>query len=369
MYVSNSIQSLVPYKPGKSIEETQRELGISEVYKLASNENPLGPSPMAIEAMKKALDEIHRYPDSAQYRLCSVLGEKYGVKVDQIAIGNGSNELLDLIIRVFAEPGGSIITCLSSFIAYKICAQAARVKTIEIPLKDDLSFNLAGIRAYIENPSNETPRLVFIANPNNPTGSYTGTEELHVFLEAMKGRDDILIVLDEAYCEFVRADDYPDGIELQKKYSNLVVVRTLSKVYGLAGIRIGWMSASEEVIDFVQRVRNPFNVNSLAQEAAIAALSDHDFLQRSQEVNWSGLDFFYKELNRLGLPYWESQGNFVLFDVGQDSSFIYEALLKKGVIMRPVKGYGLKTHLRLSVGLQPENERAIRSLSEVLSEE
>lgn len=362
MKVSDEILNLVPYRPGKPIEETQREYGLSKVFKLASNENPLGPSPKAIEAMTRAISGVHRYPDASCYELKQALCQKYGITEDRLTFGNGSNELIDLLIRIFGEPGDTMVTSEGAFIAYQICAQAARVKMEKLPLSNHLGFQIPAFIERIKDPSQPTPKVVFLANPNNPTGSYINEKDLVGILEVTQGSEETLIVLDEAYNEFVRAKDYPDSIELQKKYPHLVVLRTLSKVYGLAGVRIGWMLAEPEIIDLVNRVRNPFNVNSLAQVAAIAALEDDVFLQKAQTVNWEGLDYFYRELDRLGLDYWPSEGNFVLFDTGQDSLEVYECLLKQGVIVRPVKGYGLLTHLRLSVGLPEENKEAIAAL-------
>ena len=366
MKVSQEILNLIPYQPGKPIEETQREYGLSKVYKLASNENPLGPSPMAQAAMTQSIKDLHRYPDGSSFQLKKVIAEKYAVAPEKVTFGNGSNELIDLLVRVFAEPGERILTSVSAFIAYELCAQAARVQIEKISLNAEMGYDIPAFIERLTSREKQMPRMIFIANPNNPTGSYINTEELTSLLEATKDIQDFLVVLDEAYNEFVRAEDYPNSIEMQKKYPHLVVLRTLSKVYGIAGLRIGWMLAEPELIDLVNRVRNPFNVNSLAQVGAAAALKDVDFLQRSQQVNWQGLDYFYKELERLQLKYWPSQGNFVLFDTGHDSSAVYERLLQKGVIMRPVKGYGLMTHLRLSVGLPEENQMAMSALEEVL---
>ena len=368
--VSSHIRNLVPYSPGKPISETKRELGLETVVKLASNENPLGPSPKALKAIQAALQEIHLYPDAAAYELGQAFAERYGVPRECLVFGNGSNELIDLLVRVFCEPNKeAILTSDAAFVAYPICAQAARVEVKTTPLTQDLKFDLQAMAAQLRQPElAQRVRLVFIANPNNPTGTYVNQGELEAFLAEFGNREDLLVVLDEAYVEFVRALDYPSGLELMKQYPGLVLLRTLSKVYGLAGLRVGALVARPELADLLHRVRNPFNVNSLAQAAAAAALSDQDYLKRVQELTWSGLDYFYKELEALGLKYWPSQGNFVLFDSLRDSSALFQSWLKRGVISRPVKNYGLATHIRLSVGLREENELAMSTLAEVLKE-
>lgn len=369
MKVSSDIASLKPYVPGKSIQETMREYNLDSVVKLASNENPLGLSSMALKAIIEALPELHRYPDASFAELKQAMSEYYEVEPKYMSFGNGSNELIDLLIRVFCEPGDCILTSEKAFIAYKICAKAASVKTFELPMGEDLKFPLQSLVEFLKNPNNPKPKLLFIANPNNPTGTYIGHKELKSFLDEVSNIPDLLVVLDEAYCEFVREDEAVDGAKLFKEYKNLVLLRTLSKVFGLAGLRVGTLIAQPEVVDYINRVRNPFNVNSLAQVAAPAAVKDKSYIQKAQEVNWKGLDYFYKELERLGLPYWKSQANFVLFDTQRDVMACNEALLTKGVIMRPLLGYGLKTHLRLSVGLMKENQVAIKALEEVLKEQ
>lgn len=366
-HVSKEILTLVPYKPGKPISETQREYNLKDVYKLASNENPLGPSPKAMEAIKKAISTLALYPDAAAYELTQAIHQHWKIPTTNIAFGNGSNEIIDILIRIFCEPGSSILTSDKAFVAYQVCAQAARVNVQFCPLDPGFKVNLKKMGDMIE-ASKNPPRLVFIANPNNPTGTYSAGTEVTEFLERFKNRHDILFVFDEAYVEFVRAKDYKPAQDYFGKYPNLLISRTLSKVYGLAGLRIGVLLAPQPVIELFNRVRNPFNINELAQVAAVAALSDFDFIKKSQAVTWEGLDFFYKKLSDLKLPFVESQGNFVLFDTLRDSSRMNIALLKKGVIMRPVSNYGLPTHLRLSVGLQKENEIAMGALKEALNE-
>ncbi len=366
MKVSEEIRSLIPYKPGKPIEETKRDYNLTEVVKLASNENPLGPSPKVLSAIQEALPEIHRYPDASCFQLSEKLSGKLGIDKNQIVFGNGSNELIDLVIRVFCEPGSRVLMSDKSFIAYKICAQAARVETKEFAMGNDLKIDASGIAEYFETTNDPKDRVLFIANPNNPTGSYMGNEEILRICEATKGRDNFMVILDEAYNEFVRAPDYPDALELVKKYKHVVNMRTMGKVYGLAGIRIGYMIAHPEHCDYIHRVRNPFNVNSLAQVAALAALDDQDYLQKAQQTNWAGLDYFYNELESLRLPFIRSEANFVLFDSRRNGGQFTEELLKKGLIVRPMAGYGLPRHIRLSVGLESENQFAMKRIKEVL---
>lgn len=366
MKFSNEIETLKPYKPGKPIAETQREFGLKEVVKLASNENPIGASKQVVSAIEKAALEIHRYPDASCYELKHAMAGYYGVSTEMMTFGNGSNELIDLLIRLYCDPRkDKVLTSKGAFIAYKICSQVSRVETLEIPLSENLRFDLLALAKKLEADSGSI-RLVFIANPNNPTGTYVNESELIEFLDIAQKYENTLIVLDEAYNEFVRAKDYPQSLDLMKKYKNVASLRTLSKVYGIAGLRLGVLIAQPEVIGFIDRIRNPFNVNLLAQEAAKAAVADREYLKKSQQVNWEGLDYFYKEFSQMGLKYWESQGNFVLIDCERDSEEINLELLKLGLIVRPVKGYGLATHLRVSVGLPEENKFAVEAIKQVL---
>jgi len=368
MKVSAEILNLVPYKPGKPIAETQREFGLKDVYKLASNENPLGPSPKAIEAIRKALDNQHRYPDPVCYDLIQKISQKWQVPASQVGIGNGSNELIDLIIRIFCEPGDSILTSEAAFVAYKVCAQAARVKVRTVPLRSDLTLDLKGIADdFFRNPTAKT-QLIFIPNPNNPTGTSVGGQELDEFLVRLGNRDDVLLVFDEAYTEYVRDPQFKEAAKFYNKYSNIIVLKTFSKVYGLAGLRLGAMLAPEYVLELYNRVRNPFNVNELAQVAGIAALEDVDYIKASQTSVWSGLDYFYKELTRLGLPYFKSDANFVLFDTLRNADQCFNYLLRLGVILRPVANYGFPNYLRMTVGQDFENKIAIASLEKMIKE-
>lgn len=368
MKVSPEIVSLIPYKPGKPISETQREYGLTKVIKVASNENPLGPSPKAVAAIKNLLQQLHRYPDPSAFDLIQCLAKKWNFPTQQLGLGNGSDELIDLLVRIYCEPGDGVLTSAAAFSAYEISTQANRAKLHTVPLKDDYKFNLAAMADYFFAHPEARIRLIFIANPNNPTGTYASRQEVADFLARLGGRDDLLVIFDEAYNEFVRAKDYANVDEFIRKYNNVVALRTFSKIYGLAGLRLGAMVAPKDVIEVFNRVRKPFNVNDLAQVAAVAALQDDEFIAASQQTVWKGLDYFYEKLQKMGLPFIESQGNFVMFDTLRDAAVVNEALLRKGIIMRPIKNYGFPTHLRLSVGLEEENVEAMKALEEVLAE-
>lgn len=369
MKISAELLNMVPYKPGKPISETQREYGLEKVYKLASNENPLGPSPKALAAVRSALEQQHRYPDPAAYEALTALSQEWGVPRETLSLGCGSDEIIDFLCRIYCEQGEGVLTSQAAFAAYAVSASANRAKLHTTPLAPGFRFDLEAIADYfLSKGESERIRLIFVANPNNPTGSYANKNEIEAFLQKLGNRDDVLIVFDEAYNEFVRAKDYVSAQAYQAQYKNLIVLRTFSKIYGLAGFRVGAMIAPPEVINIYNKVRKPFNVSDLAQVALVAALRDKDYVRASQQITWKGLDYFYEKLQNLGLPYIESQGNFVLFDTLRDAVQVNEALLRKGIIMRPVLNYGMKTHLRLSVGLEEENTAAMKALAEVLQE-
>lgn len=368
MKVSAEILNLIPYKPGKPIAETQREYGLTEVIKLASNENPLGPSPMAIAAVQKLLSQQHRYPDPVGYELVQKISEKWNVPATQVALGNGSNEIIDLLIRIFCEPGDAILTSEAAFVAYQVCAQAARVRVRTTPLRADLTIDLKALADhFFRNPTAKI-KMIFIPNPNNPTGTIVGGADLEEFLIRLGNRDDVLLVFDEAYTEFVRDPKFKEAAKFYKNYSNVLVLKTFSKVYGLAGLRLGALLAPEYVLEYYNRVRNPFNVNDLAQVAGIAALDDREYMAQSQKAVWEGLDYFYAELTRLKLPFYPSEANFVLFDTKRNSEQVHVNLLKKGIILRPVQNYGFKTLMRMTVGQMDENKKAILALEKMLTE-
>lgn len=364
MKVAPEILHLNPYVPGLPIDEVKRRFGVKEVYKMASNENALGPGPKTKLAIANSLAEAHRYPDGACFKLKQALAGYYGVTPDNLALGNGSDDLFNLLIRAFCSPGDQILTAQYAFVAYKIAAQAARVETVEVPV--DPSFQLSlGALARAWTPS---MKLIFIANPNNPTGQYHSRTEVDELLAALGNRDDVLIVFDEAYHEFVRAPDYASALEQVAQYKNVLVLRTFSKVFGLAGLRLGALIGQPDVVSIVNRVRQPFNVNSVVQAAAVTALTETEHVVESQKLVWNGLNYLYGELSRLGLEYWPSQGNFVLFDTRRDAKAVDQALLRRGIILRPLLNYGLVRHLRMSVGQPHENQVAIAALAQVLSE-
>lgn len=366
LQVPDYIRRLVPYVPGKPIEETKREFGITRVIKLASNENPLGPSPKAIQAVKSALSDSHRYPDAGAFRLKQALGKHLGISTDSLIIGNGSNEIIDFLIRTFCLPGDSIVTSQMAFVAYKLCAQIHGVQTVETALTPDLRFDLTAIAQAVKD--NERARIVFIANPNNPTGTYVTTSELRALLKEIapiRGSS-VLVALDYAYWEYVTATDLPDAIALLKEFPHVIVLRTFSKIYGLAGMRMGYAAGAPEVISALEKVRQPFNVNSLGLIAAEAALADRIFVSRSRKLNRDGMKFWEENLKRLGVPFWPSQGNFLLMDAykgfGRSGGEIYQSCLRKGVIFRPVANYGMGQGLRISVGTPAENKVALEAL-------
>jgi histidinol-phosphate aminotransferase len=364
--VPEHIRNLVPYVPGKPIEETQRELKIKRVIKLASNENPLGPSPKALQAVKKAMQALHRYPDSAGYRLKHALAKKLGREANEIALGNGSDDLIHVLARSYCRPGDAMVTSQAAFSAYKIAGQILGLEKFETPMTEDLRFDLDAMAKEVKKNSNV--RIVFIANPNNPTGTYVTRSELHAFLTKLKKIRDgsVIVAIDSAYTEYVTAADMPDPLELQKEFSNIVVFRTFSKIYGLAGLRIGYAIAKPEIIATMDKVRQPFNVNSLGLVGAEAALGDTAFVQRAKKLNIQGMKFWEKGLTELGVPFWKSQGNFLLVDVakgfGRLGGEVYFDCLRLGVIFRPVANYGLHHALRISVGTMEENRIGLKAL-------
>jgi histidinol-phosphate aminotransferase len=361
--VPSDILSLTPYQPGKPIDEVKREYGLTQVIKLASNENALGASPDVRTALQNSLGDISLYPDAAAFEMGGAFAKLVGRPPAQIGLGNGSNELIDLLIRLYCQPGDAILTSELAFIAYRISAQAAQVKTITTPLTPEGCFDLTAMAQVLK--TEPKIRLVFIANPNNPTGTYVGKSELNEFLEECQ-KHEILVVLDEAYFEYVRAPDYISGLELQKKFPQVIVLRTMSKAYGLAGLRVGFAIGEESTISLLHRIRNPFNVNSLAQIAVVAALKDQKHVHRSVQLAHQGLDRMTQAVAKSELPYFKSEANFLLVDCQVDSEKVFISLLKKGVIVRPLKNYGLMSHLRISIGREEENEILLRSLAEVL---
>jgi histidinol-phosphate aminotransferase len=359
---TKGIESLVPYPPGKPIEELERELGISGSIKLASNENPLGPSPMAVQAIIDNLSKINRYPDGSAYYLKSRLAEIYNIPLNRIIVGNGSNELLELIIRCFLSPGDEVIQGFPTFLFYEKVVTGAGGRLISVPLSG-FKIDLDGIlKAF----SVDT-KIVFINNPNNPTGSVLSMKELTDFLKSLP--KDVVTVLDEAYIEFVTDKDAANGLKLLNDYPRLILLRTFSKIYGLAGLRIGYGFSSDEIIDYMNRVRQPFNVNLLAQAAATAALADKAFVSETLKVTREGLNYLFTELDALDLKYKPTQTNFFLIKSPLGGKKTYELMLKEGVIIRNMESFGLGDYIRINVGLPEENKRFIKTLKKVLAGE
>jgi len=357
------VRAIIPYPPGKPISELAREMGIPEgaIVKLASNENPMGTSPRVLAAIENALMDIARYPDGNGFELKSAIAEKYGVSRNQIVLGNGSNDVLEFAARAFMAPGASAVYAQHAFAVYPLVTQAVGARGIEVPAKD-FGHDPKALFEAIE----EDTRIVFIANPNNPTGTMLSSEALLNFLEQVPRS--VLVVLDEAYYEFLPDSLRPDSVAWLKKFPNLVVMRTFSKAYGLAGLRVGFALAHQDVADMINRVRQPFNVNSLAQAAAVAAMQDEAFLAQCIEVNRTGMAQLTQAFKRLGISYIPSFGNFVSFRIG-NATGMYQSLLKQGVIVRPVANYGMPEYLRVSIGLETENARFLQALEAGLQEQ
>ncbi len=353
------VAHLNPYVPGKPISELERELGIKDSVKLASNENPLGCSPLALEAIRGEFGEIGRYPDGGGFELRRALAGKHGIDSACITLGNGSNDVLDMIARVFLGPGKESLFSQHAFAVYPLSSQAVGAELKVAPAKD-YGHDLSAMSAMV----NEHTGVIWIANPNNPTGNWLGASELRLFLESVPA--EIIVVVDEAYIEYVDESDYPDTSQWLQDFPNLIVTRTFSKAYGLASLRVGYGLSHPDVADLLNRVRQPFNVNSMALAAARAALIDQEFIERAVEVNRQGMSQLKHGFDAMGLEYIQSVGNFISVDVNRPGAEIDQALLREGCIVRPIAGYGLPTHLRVSIGLQQENERLLVSLNKVL---
>lgn len=353
------IAHLQPYVPGKPVSELERELGIRDSIKLASNENPLGAGPKALAALQGELSELARYPDGGAYALRSALAQKHGVKPDQITIGNGSNDVLDMIARVFLYPGRESLFSKHAFAVYPLSSMAVGA-TLKMAEAKDFGHDLDAMQAMV----GPATGVIWIANPNNPTGTWLEKDALYHFVKQLASN--IIVVIDEAYFEYVHESEYPDASKWLSEFPNLVVTRTFSKAYGLAALRIGYGISHPDVADLLNRVRQPFNANTFAQAAAVAALSDEDYLRRSVQLNDAGLEQLTQGLDRLGLQYIPSVGNFITVNVGKSAGEVDIDLLREGVITRPVENYGLQNCLRISVGLEAENARFLEALEKVL---
>ncbi|MBA3904692.1 MAG: histidinol-phosphate transaminase [Rhodocyclaceae bacterium] len=352
------IRAISPYLPGKPITELAREMGIpvEKIVKLASNENPLGMSPKARTAVEKALAGIERYPDD--YELKKALSGHVGLGMERIVLGNGSNDVLDLAARVFLAPGRSAVFSRHAFAVYPLATMSSGAECIQVPAKD-YGHDLTAMREAIRPDT----RVVWIANPNNPTGNFLPHAQVKAFLRAVPR--DVIVILDEAYNEYLPPAERGDSVAWLAEFPNLIITRTFSKVFGLAGLRVGYGLTSAEIADLMNRVRQPFNVNNLALAGAIAALDDHAFVAESYKLNRRGMEQIVAGLKRHGLEHIPSHGNFVTFKVG-DAVKVNQSLLKQGVIVRPIAGYGLPQHLRVTIGLESENLRFLQALEHAL---
>jgi histidinol-phosphate aminotransferase len=363
--VAPGVRGLQPYIPGKPNAELEREYGISNSIKLASNENPLGPPASALTAIGSELEDLALYPDGSGFYLKSALAEKHAVDPASITLGNGSNEILVLLAETFLTPGLEAIYDQYSFAIYRLAVAATGAVSRIAPSRDrdqaqPFGHDLDAFRALIT----ERTRLVFIANPNNPTGTWLTQSELQAFMRDVP--PDCIVVVDEAYGEYVTRDDYPRTVAWLEEFDNLVITRTFSKIYALAGLRVGYAMSSAGIAALLNRVRAPFNVNSLGLSAAKAALADDAFVARSRDLNQQGLEMLSHGFAELGLQVVPSIGNFVLVDLGRPSGPIYESLLREGIITRPVANYGLPDHLRITVGLPEQNQRVLAALGRIM---
>jgi histidinol-phosphate aminotransferase len=355
------IQTISPYQGGRPIEEVQRELGLSDVIKLASNENPLGPSKRAVDAIADAASAVHFYPDGNAFYLRNAVAEFHGVAPDQLIFGNGSSEVLQILGETFLSAGDHIVYPEQSFVVYSLIRDIFDARATSPPLTDD-TYDLRALAAAVTADT----KLVFVANPNNPTGTYVSKAEVDAFLDAIPSS--ALVVLDEAYFEYVERDDYPDGLDYVRAGRNVIVTRTFSKAYGLAGLRVGYGVAAPEIVEMMNRARPPFNVNSLAQAAALAALGDPDHVSRSRALNSEGVEYLTAAFVRLGLDYVPSVANFLLVHLSRNGVEVTQALTRLGVIVRPMQGYAYPQSIRVTVGSREQNTRFVAALEEVLRE-
>ncbi|MBI4314088.1 MAG: histidinol-phosphate transaminase [Candidatus Omnitrophica bacterium] len=357
-----AIQKLTPYQPGKPIEEVQRELGLTHVVKLASNENALGPSPKAVAAVREALAQLHRYPDGQGYALKRKLASHLGVDGSNIILGNGSDELITLALRTYVDPGDEIVVADPTFLIYRLAGEASAATVRTVPLRD-FRYDLPAIRRAV----NRKTKIVFIANPDNPTGSFVTASEVSRFMEDFP--DDVLVVFDEAYFELADVPEFPQSLEYVKAGRSVLVTRTFSKAYGLSGLRIGYGIAPSGIVQALNQVREPFNVNSLAQAAAAAALDDKEHLEATVVNTRMGRKALFRAFDALGIRYVPSAANFVLFQIGARAREIARSLLKRGIIVREMGAWNLDGFLRVTVGTAQETEQFISELRDLLTSE
>ncbi|MDP2652699.1 MAG: histidinol-phosphate transaminase [Candidatus Omnitrophota bacterium] len=360
--VKERIWTVEPYRPGKPIDEVKRELGLKQVIKLASNETPFGPSPKVLRAILKEAKNINRYPDGSCFLLRKEAAKRLRVRPDRLVFGNGSDEIIVLLINAFVGEGDEVVIAKPSFLVYDIASRLAGAAIRAVSLKN-FRYDLDGMARAVT----ERTKLVIIGNPDNPAGTYVNREQLTAFLQRIPPQ--VIVLVDEAYYEYVRAKDYPDTIRMQDAFPNLVTTRTFSKLYGLAGLRIGYGIAPKDLVDILNRVREPFNVNSVAQAAALACLDDQGYYRRKAALVESQRKVLYAGLRRLGVHFMESVTNFILVDAGRPSSFVSAALLKRGVIVRDMDVWGLSQFIRVTIGSAKENQIFLKALQRVLKEQ
>lgn len=355
--VNQNILKIKPYIPGKPIEEVKRELKLKQAIKLASNESPFGPSPKVLRAINKAAKSLNRYPDGSCFYLRQKLAKKLGVAEDQLIFGNGSDENIVMAMRAFINPGDEAIIASPTFLIYEIAATICAAKIASVPLKN-FKYDLQAMKQAIT----QRTKIIFIANPDNPTGTYANKDEVSEFLKGIP--EEVIVYFDEAYYEIVSEKDYPDTMSLLRQGKNIIIARTFSKAYSLAGLRVGYAISTKEKIDFMNRCREPFNVNSLAQAAALASLDDNKNLLKLRKAVKLGKEYFYKNFKELGIEYVPSAANFILMDM--TDATIAQKLLKQGVIVRDMSGWGIPNFIRVTIGTQKENEKFIKTLRRIL---
>lgn len=357
--VRENVKRLKPYSPGKPIEEVEREFGITNIIKMASNENPLGPSPKAVEAMKAALENIALYPDGSSFSLIKALSAHWNVEEDRLIVGNGSDELIHYIGLAFLSAGDEVIQADTTFVRYESAAVLNDCKVINVPLKN-FTYDLEGVAAKITDKT----KLIFIANPNNPTGTAVTQRDVDKLMAVVP--DHVIVIFDEAYNEYVESNDFPDTLKYVKAGANVIILHTFSKIYALAGLRIGYGIAKPEIIKYIHQVREPFNVNSIAQIGAIASLSDKDQVVRSARANSEGKKYLYAEFDAMGLPYAPTEANFIWVDIKTNCKPVFLEMMKRGVIVRTGDIFNYPTFIRVTIGTAEQNERFIKTLREVL---
>ena len=359
--VRDNVKGMKKYKPGKGIKEVKKEYGLDRVIKMASNENPLGHSEQVLNCLQESACNFHQYPDSNCNQLKNCLADFYNINKEKLFLGNGSDEIIDHIMTVFVEKGDEVILADPSFIKYKLAVQASGGISKEIPLTEDYRHDLDRMAEAVT----EKTKVIFICDPNNPTGTTVGRKKLLDFIDEVPS--DILLVVDQAYYEYVTETDYFKGLELIDQYSNLILLRTFSKIYGMAGFRVGYGIANPQLVELLNRVRSPFNVNKVAQIAAVAALNDQQHVKNSRDCNEKGKNYLYNSLDELGLQYIPTQGNFMLINTEQNAVKVFEKLMQQGVIVRPGNIFGLPTWIRVTIGQKEDNQEFIKQLKNIIS--